>query len=385
MRMRVLVLGCGMMGSAIAKDMARSHEVSEVVVGDLDRNRVDYLVRAIASEKVSGVRVDVTDQTGLAQLMKGFNVATAALPHEISIYASKAAVKAGVHLVDLAYDEKVWELDEPAKKAGVTLIPGCGVAPGLTNILAGVGVNLLDEVDEVRLICGGIPQRPVPPLGYRIVFSPQTLVDMYCRRARIIRDGEVVEVETLSGLERIHFPGLGELEAFYTDGLSTLLRTMRGRVRNMYEKTARWPGHAEKIETLRRLGFFDEEPIQVDGVNVVPRRISIALLSRALGRGERDVTVLRVDVKGRRGDERITHSFIMVDFYDEKEGVTSMARTTGFTASIVSRMVADGTVQERGVVPPELAVCGERFERLVSELSQRGIRIRMVTVSEREL
>jgi len=383
--MRVLVLGCGRMGSAIALDMVQSDEVSKVVVGDFDEKKADQLAAKLKSDKVLGQRVDVTDQKTTIKLMTNFDVAISAIPHGTNVLASMAAIEAGVHLVDLTFLEQQWELDTPAKEAGVTLIPDCGVAPGLANILAGHGVSLLDEVDEIHIICGGIPQKPVPPLGYRIVFSTYGLVDMYCEKSRIVRNGKVVEVDTLSGLEKIEFPGLGELEAFYTDGLSTLLRTMKGRIKNMDEKTARWPGHAEKIMAFRDTGFFDTQPIEVNGVKIVPRKVAVSILDKALRLGgEKDVTVLRVDVTGKKNGNNVEHSFVMVDFFDEERRVTSMARTTGYTAAIVGRMVARGDIQKRGVVPPEIAVAG-KFEKFVSELADRGIKIQEISRVKRFL
>jgi len=380
---KVLVLGCGRMGSAIAMDMAQSDEVSRVVVGDFDENKAEQLVARARSDKVLGQCVDVMDQQATKKLMKDFDIGVSALPYEISVLASKAAVEAGVHLVDLSYDERQWELDTAAKEAGVTLVPDCGVAPGLANILAGYSVSLMDEAEAIHILCGGIPQKPVPPLGYKIVFSTQGLVDMYCEKARIVRNGKIVEVDTLSGLEKVEFPGVGELEAFYTDGLSTLLHTMKGKVKDMDEKTARWPGHAEKIEAFRDTGFFSADPIQVDGIKTMPRNVAVSILDKALRLGgEEDVTVLRVDVTGKKDGNKVEHSFVMVDFFDKQLQVTSMARTTGYTAAIVGRMVARGDIQDRGVVPPEIAVAG-KLKRFTSELAHRGVKIHEISTVKR--
>ncbi|MDH5437990.1 MAG: saccharopine dehydrogenase family protein [Candidatus Bathyarchaeota archaeon] len=383
--MRVLVLGCGKMGSAIAMDMAQSDEVSKVVLGDFNEKKTEQLAARLESDKVSGQRVDVMDQQATKKLMKNVDIVVNALPYEISFLAGKTAVEAGVHLVDLSYEEQHWKLDTPAKEAGVTLVPDCGVAPGLANVLAGYGVSLMDEAEEIHILCGGIPQKPVPPLGYRIVFSTQGLVDMYCEKARIVMNGKIVEVDTLSGLEKVEFPGVGELEAFYTDGLSTLLRTMKGKVKNMDEKTARWPGHAEKIRAFRDTGFFSTEPIQVDDVKIIPRKVAVSILDKTIRLGgEEDVTVLRVDVTGKKDGNKVEHSFVMVDFFDKQRRVTSMARTTGYTASIVGRMVARGDIKERGVVPPEIALVG-KFKRFTSELADRGIRVQEISRVKRLL
>ncbi|MBU0623851.1 MAG: saccharopine dehydrogenase family protein [Candidatus Thermoplasmatota archaeon] len=373
--MKVLVLGSGMMGAEIAHDMCDSNDVSEVIVADLDKKRTDGVVARLKRNKVSGKRLDVKDVQATKKLMKGFDVAVCALPDGLNTFASKAAIGTKVHLVDLAYGHRQLEFDGPAKKAGITIVPDCGVAPGLTNILAAHGASLMDEVDDIRIVCGGLPQKPLPPLGYRITWSTWGLINMYCGKARIVRDGKIVEVDAMSDLERIEFPGLGELEAFTTDGLSTLLVTMKGKVRTMVEKTARYPGHAEKIMTMRDLGLFDTNPVDVGGVKVVPRNMAVSVLNKTLRRGdERDVTVLRVDVAGKKDGNDVERSFVMVDRFDEERGVTSMARTTGYTAAIVARMVARGDIGERGVVPPETAV-GKVFKRFVSELEDREVRI----------
>jgi lysine 6-dehydrogenase len=373
--MKVLVLGSGMMGAAIAQDMCDSDDVSEVVVADLDKKRADGAVPHLRSDKVSSKRVDVKDVQATKKLMKGFDVAVCALPEGLNIYASKAAIGAKVHVVDLAYGHRQLEFDGPAKNAGIAIVLDCGVAPGMTNILAAHGASLMDEVDDIRIVCGGLPQKPLPPLGYRITWSTWGLINMYCGKAKIVRNGKIVEVDAMSDLERIEFPGMGELEAFNTDGLSTLLLTMKGKVRNMVEKTARYPGHAEKIMAMRDLGLFDTNPVDVGGVKVVPRNMAVSVLDKTLRRGdERDVTVLRVDVAGRKDGKDVGRSFVMVDRFDEERGVTSMARTTGYTAAIVARMVARGEIAERGVVPPETAV-GKVFKRFVSELEDREVRI----------
>jgi lysine 6-dehydrogenase len=371
----MLVLGCGMMGTTIAMDLARDKDISEVVCADYDKKQAERLVAQVKNDKVSGRRIDVKDVEATKKLMKGFDTVVCALPEGLNIYASKAAIGAKVHVVDLAYGNRQLEFDGPAQKAGITILLDCGVAPGMTNILAAYGASLIDEVDDIRIVCGGLPQKPLPPLGYRITWSTWGLINMYCGKARIVRDGKIVEVDAMSDLERIEFPGIGELEAFTTDGLSTLLLTMKGKVRNMVEKTARYPGHAEKIMAMRDLGLFDTNPVNVGGVKVVPRNMAVSVLDKTLRQGdERDVTVLRVDVAGKKDGKDVGRSFVMVDRFDEERGVTSMARTTGYTAAIVARMVARGEIAERGVVPPETAVV-KVFKKFVSNLENRGIRI----------
>jgi len=381
--MKVLVLGCGMMGAAIALDMVKSDEVSKVVVADYDNTKSKIVVAQLKSDKVSSRLTDVRDIQATKNLMKGFDVAVCALPEGLNVFANRAAIGAGVHLVDLAYGQELAKLDGAAKRAGITILVDCGVAPGITNILAAYGASLMDEVDDIQIVCGGLPQKPLPPLGYRIVWSTWGLVNMYCGKARIVRDGKVVEVDAMADLETIKFPGFGRLEAFTTDGLSTLLVTMKGRVKNMVEKTARYPGHAEKILAMRDSGLFSTEPVEVGGMRVVPRKVAVAVLDKALRIGdEKDVTVLRVDVVGKKNAKGVRKSFVMVDRFDEEQGVTSMARTTGYTAAIVARMVARGEIDERGVVPPETAVV-KVFKRFRSELEDRGIVVKETSSAKR--
>jgi lysine 6-dehydrogenase len=383
LEMKVLVLGSGMMGAAIALDMTKSDEVSEVVVADCDDKKSRRIAAQLKSDKVSSHRVDVRDIHATKTLMKGFDAAVCALPEGLNVFASRAAIDAGVHLVDLTYGQELAKLDGAARRAGVTILVDCGVAPGITNILAAYGASLMDDVDDIRIVCGGLPQKPVPPLGYRIVWSTWGLVNMYCGKAKIVRDGKVVEVDAMADLETIKFPGFGKLEAFTTDGLSTLLVTMKGKVKNMVEKTARYPGHAEKILAMRDSGLFSTEPVEVGGMRVVPRKVAVAVLDKALRIGdEKDVTVLRVDIVGKKDAKCVRRSFVMVDRFDEEQGVTSMARTTGYTAAIVARMVARGEIDERGVVPPEIAVV-KVFERFRSELEDRGIIIKETSSAKR--
>ncbi|MEM3050219.1 MAG: saccharopine dehydrogenase C-terminal domain-containing protein [Thermoplasmata archaeon] len=373
--MRMLVLGCGMMGKAIAYDLARDRSVAEVICADRDRNQVDSLLARVRSNKISGHRLDVADIASVVSLMRKADAAICALPEGLNVRVARAALRARIHMVDLAYGSHLLDLDAQARKRGIAIVLDCGVAPGITNILAWRGASLLDKVDNVRMICGGLPQDPVPPLMYRITWSTRGLINMYCGKAKIVRKGRVVEVDAMSELERISFPGVGELEAFVTDGLSTLLRTMRGRVENMVEKTARYPGHAEKILAIRDAGLLSPEPVEVDGRKVVPREVAIAVLDELLRLGdEKDITVLRVDVAGTKDGRRVRRRYVMVDRYDERRRLTSMARTTGYTAAVIARMVVQGEIRGVGVLPPEIAVA-DVYDEFISQLGKRGIEI----------
>jgi len=380
----MLVLGCGPMGYAIVKDLVRDDNIGEVAVVDISSKRLENLRTSIKSDKVTIIQMDVTNKPDLLKIMKNFDCVAGALPHRLTVQANKTAIEAGVSMVDLAFEPEQLELDALARKAGVTLIPGCGVAPGLSNMLVAYGASNLDVVEEVCIRVGGIPYSPTPPLDYKIVFSVESLIAEYCSPARIVKNGKVICVPALSGLEKFTLPELGELECFYTDGLSTLIHTMK-HVKNMCEKTIRWPGHAEKVRVLRDLGFFDTDPVEVEGIRISPKLLSAKLMSEKLRmeEGEKDITVLLVDVVGLKGNMRVHCNYKMIDYYDEVEKVTSMGRTSGFTCAIMLRMVVKGEVEGPGVIPPELALSPERFELFVKELADRGIYIHETITTSR--
>jgi lysine 6-dehydrogenase len=372
-------LGAGLMGPVIARNLAESREVSSVTICDLDKNRLLRAQEWIANEKLATKELNVSDEKAAAKAFEGFDVLCIALPPHLSIPANRAAMDAGINAVDLWFDAAMFDLDEALRERGVSLIPGCGVAPGLTNILAGNAANKLDAVDDIHLLVGGLPVKPEPPLEYKVVFSLEGVWEEYTVKCPIYRDGKLMEAEALDGLETVEFPEpFGKMEAFYTAGLATLLYTMKGRVKNMHEKTIRWPGHAEKIRLLRSMGFIGRETIEVDGFKVEPRRFTSALLSPLLHLDttkERDVTLLRVTVSGVKENARVTYTYDMIDYFDEVAGVTSMAKTTANTCAEVAKMVGRNEIKGVGLLAPESVLVGSLFDKLMMGLSARGVRI----------
>ncbi len=385
--LKAVVFGAGMMGSAMAQDMADSEDAPEVVVGDFDKKRVGEAVRRFGSEKISGRRLDVKDVQATKKAMKGADAAVYALPEGLNVYVSRAAIDSKVHLVDLAHSFRQFEFDARARKAGIASVPNCGVAPGITNILAARGASLMDEVDDIRIACGGLPQKPLSPLNYKITWSTgppahpwpgeHVLRESRHREGRESRRGGY---NVRPREDRVPRGGRArDFQHARAHGLSTLLITMKGRAGNMVEKTARYPGHAWKIQAMRDLGFFDTKPVRVGGVKVVPRDVAISVLDKALMKGdERDLTVLSVDVAERKDGKPSMRAFVIVDRFDENRGSTSIARTTGYTAAIVARMVACGEIEDRGVIPPETAVL-KVFDRFMAELDEREIKIQEVS------
>jgi lysine 6-dehydrogenase len=376
--LRVAVFGAGLMGSTIAKDLVKSKDVDQVAVYDADKFRLKTLVRAVQSSKLSVKIHDVRHISRTVKLLRRADVGVGALPHGLSEYAIESTLRASVSFVDLIFGWRFQQsrINSIARRKGITIIPACGLAPGLTNLLVMDAVEAMDRVVEVHIKVGGIPEAPKPPLNYRIVFSFEAVLEEYLRRARIVKNGRVIDVPALSGLEPISFPPpIGECECFYTDGLSTLTQTVKG-VEEMDEKTIRWPGHVAEIRTLIECGLLDEKPVNYDGKAIVPRKFMAQTLSEKIKLGkERDLTLLQIDVKGKASGRNLHKRYLMIDHYDIKSRTTSMARTTAYPCSIAAQLVGLGTVAAKGLIPPELAFRHELRARILNYLGKRGIKI----------
>lgn len=375
--MKTLVLGYGNIGSVFATDFAESMPSTEVVIAGRHRNKAERAAAAIHRENVTWTQLDAHNYDRLVDAMRGFDLVVGTLPGDVGYQSVKAAIDAKVDMVDISYmPENPLTLNEDAVKADVTIVPDCGVAPGISNLLIGHTISKLEHVENIHIMVGGLPEEPVPPLGYTITWSVEGLIDEYTRRAKIVENSEVAEVEALTGLEKVEFPGVGKLEGFYTDGLRTLLHTVKD-VNNMWEKTLRYPGHAEKIKLLRTLGFFDEHPIRVDNANLSPRKVTIRLLEKKLQRFKvKDILAMKVEVSGTVDGSRRRFIYILVDYYDPKRRVTAMARTTAYPASIVAQLTAREAIEEKGVIPLEKIGMKEKiFKKILAELKKRQIKI----------
>jgi saccharopine dehydrogenase-like NADP-dependent oxidoreductase len=375
--MKALIIGCGNIGSVAAEDLARSMTSVEVVVGDSDSVKAKVTAERIGTDNASWIQLDVSNHDKLVHILKDFDLAMGFLPGKRGYSLIEACIDAKINLVDVSYmAENPMGLNDKAARAGVTIVPDCGLAPGISNVLVGHAMGEMDKVDSVHVMVGGLPEKPVPPLGYVITWSPESLIDEYTRKAGIVVRGRKVEVEALSGLQEIEFPNFGKLEAFYTDGLRTLLHTVRG-ADEMWEKTLRYPGHAEKIKALEGLGFFDEKQVEVGQVKISPRGLTVELLKQKLLKPQvRDIVALKVEVSGVKNGKHATYVYHLVDRYDKKNGITAMARTTAYPASIVAQLMMRKSVCEKGVVPPErIGIHAELFKMFVNELERRGIKI----------
>lgn len=388
--MRILVLGCGLMGPAAAYNAMIDPEVTGVTIADLSPTQLDNCATILRDkpgvDKVTLTQLDLNHLDGAAKLMADFDAAVAALPRPVNILAIKAALRAGLPLVDLAQTAPsvLKQMEEELIESGSPIILGCGVEPGLTEILARHLSEKMDRVDELHIKCGGIPQNPTPPLGYKIVFGgmqmPLSEVD-----SEIVRDGKIELVPRYSGVETVVFSGVGQCEAWH-EGFKPWILDIPGLkdIKLGTQKTVRWPGYAEKITVLKELGLLSMNPVHIDGVAVIPKHLVDAVLYPRvkLKVGERDITCLRVTLIGEKDGKRCTYQAEMVDRYDEKTGFTSMARTTAMTGAIVARMIAKGMLKpdDRVFINPEKVISGNLFNHLLTELEAASIRITMTAM-----
>jgi lysine 6-dehydrogenase len=304
-----------------------------------------------------------------------------AIPYYFNLDLARHAADVGVHFCDLGGNtEIVFEqkkLEAKAKEKGITIVPDCGLAPGMVNILAQHGIDMLDSVDEVKIFVGGLPQNPEPPLNYQIVYSLEGVLDYYTTLSWVVRDGKRTQVKALSEIEPVMFDSpVGELEGFHTaGGLSTMAFRYEGKIPTMEYKTLRYPGHAKTMEAIRELGLLDLEPVDVKGARVSPRDLAVAVMAPRLTKPEgKDLVALRVTVRGRKNGSEKTVKFELVDRYDETRGISAMMRTTGYSLSITGQMQARGEVQPPGVHTPDECMPAERY---IDELRKRGIDIKI--------
>lgn len=377
--MRVLVLGAGRMGLGAAYDLAHnSAGVELVTVADVDEGRARAVAETLRDGRVRAARVDVENRARVVELLREHDAALSCVTYFHNLRLAGAAVEAGTHFCDLGGNNTVVDaelaLDEEAQAAGVNIIPDCGLAPGMVSVLAAHGAARFSQLDEIHIRVGGLPQEPRPPLDYQIVFSVEGLINEYVERARVIREGQLVEVESMTELESLDFPDpYGRMEAFQTSGgTSTLPETFLGKVKELDYKTIRYPGHCERFKLLIDLGLASSDAVEAGGVTVPPRRLLGELLNRHLPADEPDLVFIRLEFAGELegGARRLRYDII--DRFDPQTGLSAMQRTTAFPASIVAQMMARGETTRRGAVPQERCIPPDAF---VKELAARGIKI----------
>jgi len=369
---KAAVLGCGLVGSVIARDLAADLEVTV-----FDRSE-EALARLRAGAKVSTGAADLSSASDIARAVADADVVVGAVPGFLGRNMLRAVIADGKPIADISFaPEDPLDLDEEARAKGVTAVVDCGVSPGLSNFAAGRAEAQLDEIESLVIYVGGLPAVRRWPYEYAIVFSATDVIEEYTRPARVVEDGRLVVKPALSEVENLDFEGIGTLEAFLTDGLRTVISTIRAR--DMKEKTMRYPGHAERMRVFRETGFFDDKPVAVRGVPVSPRDLTERLLFAAwkLPEGAEELTVLRVVVDGVRAGVRRRHVFELTDRTDRGTGTTSMARTTGFPCAIVARMLANGEYADPGIRALEHMGRDEKISgALLAALRARGVDLR---------
>jgi lysine 6-dehydrogenase len=365
-----VVLGAGMVGTAMAWDMRRRG--FDVTVIDA---REAALERVKAKAEVSTLQADLSDDATLRRAIAPYDIVLGALSSAMGFATLKSVIAAKKTYVDISFmAENAWELDALAKEHGVTAVVDCGVGPGMSNMLIGRAVANMTRCERVDILVGGLPVIRRWPYEYKAPFAPSDVFEEYVRPARIVENGKIVLREALSEPELVHFDGFGTLEAFNTDGLRSLAYTLK--VPHMRERTMRYPGHIELMRILRDSGFFSSEEVEVGGVKVRPLDLTSKLIvpKWTFEEGEADVTVMRIDIEGSEGSGRVRRTWDLVDRYDPETGFRSMSRTTGFPATAVAGLLAKGAFREPGVHPPEVLGRVPGFvEQVLAQLRDRGV------------
>ena len=378
--MKILVLGAGRMGHGAVFDLIHnSSGVERVTIADFDLKKAEAVAKAVGTSRLNVAQVDASNISDVTSLMHGHDSVISCVNYWYNVALSKAAIQTGANFCDLGGNNNIVDeqlaLDAEAKAAGVSIIPDCGLAPGMVSVLAMHGAAKFDEIEEIHIRVGGLPQDPQPPLNYQLVFSVEGLINEYLETARVVRNGIITEVPSMTELEELSFDGFPPLEAFQTSGgTSTLPDSFRGKIRELDYKTIRYAGHCEKFKTMIDLGLCSSDEMVVDFQKVKPRKVFGNLLQKNLPADGPDYVLVRLDFVGSKDGAAEKLRYDIMDKFDESSGISAMMRTTAFPASIIAQMMARGDVLERGATPQEKAIDPDKF---VAELTRRNINITM--------
>lgn len=378
--MRFLVLGAGRMGYAVVFDLLRNKDVKQVMVVDSEQSRLENLQRDLQDTRVAAVKADVSDYEELSYVISGCDLVISCATYKYNYELAKAAIESGTHFCDLGGNEdivrKEFLLDEMAREKRVAIVPDCGLAPGLVSILVADACDRLDDFSDIRLRVGGLPLEPKPPLNYSLFSSVEGLINEYVEDATVIRGGKLMRVPSLQDLEEIEFPApFGKLEAFNTSGgISTLPTTFGDRVSDLDYKTIRYPGHCQMVRMLKDLGLMDIRPLKLGHQQVRPRAILATMLERKLPKDEPDAVLVRVSVRGTKNGVPSEVIWELIDYMDEKSGLSAMMRCTAFPVSIIAQMILTNTIRSRGTLAQETSVPTASF---LEELRARGLDLKL--------
>jgi len=377
--MKITVLGAGMMGRAVAFDLEKYSNFSKITVADKDEQTLQSAKIFLKGKKIDFAIINVNNSKDIRKHFQHADIVISAVPYRFNYDMTKIAIETKTHFLDLGGNNdivnKQRNLSEKAKKNDVTIIPDCGLAPGMVSVIARDIIDQMDSVDILKLRVGGLPIDPKPPLNYQIVFSPYGLINEYIEDAIVLDHGKITEKKSMTEIETITFPEpFGDMEAFLTSGgCSTLPYTYKNKIGYLDYKTIRYLGHCEKFKTLLDLGFAKEEKIQVGYKQVAPRDLLASLLLEKLPINGKDVVLVKILSKGMKDGKNLSFDYTIIDYYDEENDITSMMRTTAYPISITAQMLEDGAISRRGVFcPEEIVPCTAFFE----ELKKRDIQIK---------
>lgn len=369
--MNIIVLGSGLIGRPMAIDLS-NEKYFNVSIADINQKNLDKIPKQLPIKKI---QKDLSDLQILKSLISKHDIVLNALPSFIGFKTLKEIIKAKKNVVDITFaPEDPFELDKLAKQNNVTAIVDCGVAPGMSNLLAGYVNSLLDFTETILIYVGGLPVIREYPYEYKAGFSPIDVIEEYTRPARFVENGKLVVRPALSDSELIDFDEVGTLEAFNSDGLRTLAKTLTAP--NMKEKTLRYPGHIEKIKVLRESGFFNQREIDIKGTKIKPIDFTSKILFPLweLKDSDEDFTVMRIIIEGIKNKKKVRYTYNLLDRHDKKTNTHSMARTTGYTATSVVRLFSRGLFNRKGICPPEyIGENSQCVNFIIKELKNRGV------------
>jgi lysine 6-dehydrogenase len=372
MKKKILVLGAGLVGKAIAIDLSKEYDVTAL---DINRQNLEPLAHGHAIKSLSQ---DVADFASLKNIIQPFDLAIGAVPGFLGFETLKAVIESGKNVVDISFFARdAFELDALAKKMKVTAVVDCGVAPGMSNVLLGYH-HVRMQVSSFICYVGGLPVARTWPFQYKAPFSPIDVIEEYTRPARYVENGNIITKPALSDPEYVDFPGIGTLEAFNTDGLRSLLKTVK--IPNMKEKTLRYPGHIEYVNVLKHAGYLNTEPVDINGHAVRPIDVTVKLLLPLwrLQPNEEEFTVMKIIIRGEENGGEKTFTYDLYDKYDVQTQTSSMARTTGYTCTAAARILLDFGYNRKGIIPPEYLGEDEAvFQKILHFLGERNIYYRL--------
>jgi lysine 6-dehydrogenase len=365
---KIIVLGAGLVGKAMALDLAKNYEVTSVDINE-------HALSELSSQGIKTHKADISNSIILTSLLQPYDLVVGSVPGYMGFETCKTVIEAGKDMVDISFfPEDPFLLDELAKKRNVTVVTDCGVAPGMGNIILGYH-NKKMKVKSYECLVGGLPLVREWPYEYKAVFSPIDVIEEYTRPARYVQNGAIVIREALSDAELVHFSEVGTLESWNSDGLRSLIKTM-AHIPDMIEKTLRYPGCIEYLRVLRETGFFSYEEVEVKGVKVRPIDLTAKLLfpKWKLKPGEEEFTVMRINMTGEEKGQEKKLQYTLLDRTEKKSGTLSMARTTGYTCTAAVNLVLNGKFTRKGISPPEyLGEQEENFCFIVDYLKERGV------------